>query len=149
MACAVQEGQIELNGADITGLSPKARRAYGIGYIPSDRFKQAILPGFSLLDNYLLGNQFSAVYAPHGMIRHSFLARQAKKLMQEFDVRAVGENQTAGSLSAENSKSWCWPRGGKRHGYSCMPACARAYIGRSKRFIRYCWTCASGEKRFY
>ncbi len=99
-----KEGKIELNGADITGLSPKARRAYGIGYIPSDRFKQAILPGFSLLDNYLLGNQFSAEYAPHGMIRHSFLARQAKKLMQEFDVRAVGENQTAGSLSGGNQQ---------------------------------------------
>lgn len=100
----LKEGKILFRGQDITALSPRKRRALGIGYIPSDRFKQAILPGFSLADNYLLGNQFDGQYAPHGLLDHKFLARRGKELMERFDVRAVGLSQTIGSLSGGNQQ---------------------------------------------
>lgn len=100
----LKEGKILFKGQDITALSPRKRRAMGIGYIPSDRFKQAILPGFSLSDNYLLGNQFDEQYAPHGLLNHKFLAEQGRELMKRFDVRAVGLSQTIGSLSGGNQQ---------------------------------------------
>ena len=53
----VKCGKIFFKQEEITGMSVKERCKRGIGYIPSDRYKRAILPGFSLKDNYLLGNQ--------------------------------------------------------------------------------------------
>ena len=100
----LKEGKILFKGQDITALSPRKRRAMGIGYIPSDRFKQAILPGFSLADNYLLGNQFDEQYAPRGLLDHKFLAQRGRELMKRFDVRAVGLSQTIGSLSGGNQQ---------------------------------------------
>ena len=100
----LREGKILLKGQDISALPPRKRRAFGIGYIPSDRFKQAILPGFSLTDNYLLGNQFTEEYAPRGLLNHKHLLSRSKELMERFDVRAFSITQTVGSLSGGNQQ---------------------------------------------
>ncbi len=99
-----KSGCIVLKGIDITNLCPRLRRSYGIGYIPSDRYKQAILPGFTLVDNYLLGNQYDKKYVTKGIINKNYLVQRAKTLMKDFDVRAVDENQTIGSLSGGNQQ---------------------------------------------
>lgn len=98
------EGSIYLLGDEITRWSVKKRCSRGIGYIPSDRHKRAILPGFSLVDNYLLGNQFSREYVRNGLIRKKYLLDKARELMKNYDVRAVDEKQTIGSLSGGNQQ---------------------------------------------
>lgn len=98
------EGKLYYRGVDITKLSTKKRVEMGIGYIPSDRFKQAILPSFSLTDNYLLGNQFSGEYVKKGIIDHAHLEECVQKTMERFDVRAVDSNQSIGSLSGGNQQ---------------------------------------------
>lgn len=98
------EGSIELNGKDITNLSVRERQKNGIGYIPSDRFKQGILPKFSLVENLLLGNQFSNKYTKYGIIDFSTLIKDTKNIMKSYDVRAVDEKQKIGSLSGGNQQ---------------------------------------------
>ena len=99
-----KEGSIVLLGDDITKWNTKKRCAKGIGYIPSDRLKRAILSEFSIVDNYLLGSQFSAEYVSHGLIKKKHLLERTKALMKTFDVRAVDENQSIGSLSGGNQQ---------------------------------------------
>lgn len=101
-----KQGKITLKSIDITSFSSKKRQSFGIGYIPSDRFKRAILPGFSLADNYLLGNQYSHKFVKHGMIQHKALVEQCQQTMEEFDVRAVNRNvsQKVGGLSGGNQQ---------------------------------------------
>lgn len=98
------EGRITLLGDDITKWSTRRRCGKGIGYIPSDRHQRAMLPGFSLTDNYLLGNQFSDRFVHHGMIDKKALLAKTRELMHGYDVRAVDENQTIGSLSGGNQQ---------------------------------------------
>lgn len=98
------EGSIELNGKDITNLSVRERQKNGIGYIPSDRFKQGILPKFSLVENLLLGNQFSNKYTKYGIIDFNNLIKDTKSIMKSYDVRAVDEKQKIGSLSGGNQQ---------------------------------------------
>lgn len=74
----VKCGKIFFKQEEITGMSVKERCKRGIGYIPSDRYKRAILPGFSLKDNYLLGNQYKDSYARKGMLNQSILKRKQK-----------------------------------------------------------------------
>lgn len=99
-----REGRMLYLDQDITRESVKKRVKMKIGYIPSDRFKQAILPSFSLSDNYLLGNQFRDRFVSRGLIRHKELVDRTKEAMQQYDVRAVDENQTIGSLSGGNQQ---------------------------------------------
>lgn len=99
-----KEGSLLYLHQDITKESAKKRVKMGIGYIPSDRFKQAILPSFSLSDNYLLGNQFRNQFVSRGIIRHRELEHMTKEAMEQYDVRAVDENQTIGSLSGGNQQ---------------------------------------------
>ena len=99
-----REGSIILMGDDITHWSTKKRCAKGIGYIPSDRPARAILPGFSITDNYLLGTQFSDKYVKKGIIDHKKLAEQTQRLMEHYDVRATGAKQNIGSLSGGNQQ---------------------------------------------
>ena len=99
-----KEGSIVLLGDDITKWNTKKRCVKGIGYIPSDRLKRAILPGFSIVENYLLGSQFSDEYVSHGLIKKKHLLERTKALMKNFDVRASDENQSIGSLSGGNQQ---------------------------------------------
>ncbi|MBR4411471.1 MAG: ABC transporter ATP-binding protein [Firmicutes bacterium] len=99
-----REGKITFMGDDITHWNTKKRCAKGIGYIPSDRHERAILPGFSITDNYLLGTQFSEKYVKNGIINHKKLNEQTDYLMGHFDVRATSAKQNIGSLSGGNQQ---------------------------------------------
>ena len=99
-----REGKIVLMGDDITAWNTRKRCAKGIGYIPSDRHARAILPGFSITDNYLLGTQFSGKYVKKGIIDHKKLAAQTQHLMEHYDVRATSARQNIGSLSGGNQQ---------------------------------------------
>ena len=66
--------------------------------------KRAILPGFSLKDNYLLGNQYKDSYARKGMLNQEYIEKKTKELMEKFDVRAVNGDQLIGALSGGNQQ---------------------------------------------
>lgn len=99
-----KEGKILYLDQDLTRQSAKKRVSMGLGYIPSDRFKQAVLPSFSLSDNYLLGNQYREQYVRRGIIRQKDVDRMTREAMEEFDVRAVSEKQSVASLSGGNQQ---------------------------------------------
>ncbi|MDO5100993.1 MAG: ABC transporter ATP-binding protein [Eubacteriales bacterium] len=98
------EGQILFLGQDVTKWSTKKRLSQGISYIPSDRYERAILPSFSLEDNYLLGNQFGEPYVRANFIQKKILKHKSKELMQSYDVRATSSKQAVGSLSGGNQQ---------------------------------------------
>ena len=99
-----KEGKISIKGEDITECPTKKRLGLGMSYIPSERHQRAILPGFSILENYLLGNQNDPKYVQHGWINFKTLSETTKKLMEKYDVRAVDEKQSIGSLSGGNQQ---------------------------------------------
>jgi ABC-type uncharacterized transport system ATPase subunit len=103
-------GKLLYNGTDLMDLPPRARRAFRFAYIPSDRLKQALLCGFSLEDNYLLGNQYDSQYVHHGIVKKKHLKTCTQRMMQEFDVRAVDTQQSAGSLSGGNQQKFVLAR---------------------------------------
>ena len=57
-----EEGTISMNGKEVQNLSVKERKAMGLGYIPSDRHKDAMVPDFSITENFLLGYQEDPKY---------------------------------------------------------------------------------------
>ena len=50
-------GAVKLDGMEITDTPPRARIQMGVSHIPEDRYKRAIVPDFSVLENLVLGSQ--------------------------------------------------------------------------------------------
>ena len=53
----VTGGSIRLGSDDITDASPQEKIRKGISHIPEDRYRRAIVPDFSVLENLILGSQ--------------------------------------------------------------------------------------------
>jgi simple sugar transport system ATP-binding protein len=99
-----KEGNISLNGTDITSMSTKTRKKLGIGYIPSDRHKRAMLPNFSIFENYLLGYHLGPGFSYRGIIRKQDVIKHSESMIQRFQIKVSGYKQSIGSLSGGNQQ---------------------------------------------
>lgn len=100
----IKGGSIHLNGKNISSLSTKKRKTMGLGYIPSDRHKRAMLSNFSLAENYLLGYHFHLPFSKYGIIQKRVLNGHSEKMISEFGVKASGSEQKIGNLSGGNQQ---------------------------------------------
>lgn len=98
------EGTLSFAGKPIGKLSVKQRKRLGIGYIPSDRHKHAMLSNFSITENFLLGYQNEQVYCKKGFIRYKNLEQDAKKQVEAFEIKVAGVEQQIGQLSGGNQQ---------------------------------------------
>ena len=102
-------GQAELVAA-VLGLGPHAagvitiRGAGGIGYIPDDRHRHALLPARSVRDNLLLRDRRRAPYTRRGWLDLGAWAARAHDLVTRYDVRPADIALPAAALSGGNQQ---------------------------------------------
>lgn len=99
-----KEGSISLMNNNITFMSVKNRKKLGIGYIPSDRHKRAMISNFSIVDNYLLGYHFKSVFAHKGIIKRSDVLKHSENMIKQYKIKVSGSKQSIGSLSGGNQQ---------------------------------------------
>ena len=95
-------GTVTLEGADMSGLGPEARRLAGLLAAPEDRLGHAAVPGMSLADNTLLTGAGRHGLVRGGLIDHRATERFARDIITAFDVRTPGPGTAAGALSGGN-----------------------------------------------
>jgi simple sugar transport system ATP-binding protein len=71
-----------------------------IGYVPENRLDHALIPGFSLAENFALRSAGSRA----GLIDWSDITAMTKSIMESFDVRAEGPGSRASQLSGGNQQ---------------------------------------------
>lgn len=98
------KGSILLNGAHIESLPVRKRKELGIAHIPSDRLKRGAVAQFSLLDNYLLGNQYRNHYCPKGIIDDKAVQKSGEEKVEHFKVKVSSLNQPFSTLSGGNQQ---------------------------------------------
>ncbi len=98
------DGDILLNGQSIRELPVRKRRELGIAHIPSDRLKRGVVAPFSLLDNYLLGNQYRERYCKKDLIDHKAVQESGEKKIKDFQVKAASLAQPLSTLSGGNQQ---------------------------------------------
>ncbi len=91
-------GRISVDGASLTATDPRVRRALGIAYIPSDRYRWGLVRPMDLSDNLELGRV--ARIRPRRSKRH----RAARGALNSWDVRSSGPEAKASSLSGGNAQ---------------------------------------------
>ncbi len=91
---------IEVFGRPAAHFRPRRRRSLGLHFVPEERLGRGAVPTLGLAHNLLL-TRSNAVGAG-GWIRTGALERQARKIIQRFDVKAGGPDAAARSLSGGN-----------------------------------------------
>ncbi|WP_026877383.1 ABC transporter ATP-binding protein [Jiangella gansuensis] len=97
-------GTIQLGGEDMTDWPAQRRRRAGIGFVPEDRHRQALLLEAPLWENRMLGHQDQAPFGGRFWINPAAARTDTRRVMDEYDVRAPGPETLAGALSGGNQQ---------------------------------------------
>ncbi|NDL58557.1 ABC transporter ATP-binding protein [Phytoactinopolyspora mesophila] len=99
-------GSIEIGSQDVTSWSSHRRRVSGVGFIPEDRHRQALLLEAPLWENRLLGWHSQAPAGGRFWINPAIARAETVKIMKEYDVRAPGPETLATALSGGNQQKF-------------------------------------------
>ena len=100
----VTEGEIWFGDTLVNSCSIRRRKEMGLGYIPSDRHKNAMIPSFTISENFLLGYQESGEYCKKGFIDYKRLELDAQAQIEAFEIKVAGTGQEIGQLSGGNQQ---------------------------------------------
>jgi simple sugar transport system ATP-binding protein len=98
------EGQIFLDGQDITNMWPKEIRKSGIGIIPEDRYAQGLCVDMSLNDNFIAGHHDNTEYSNRGFLKFKEIEKISTSLIDKYDIRISERYANVSSLSGGNAQ---------------------------------------------
>ncbi|MBS4930336.1 MAG: ABC transporter ATP-binding protein [Clostridiales bacterium] len=99
-------GNIFLNGVDITNYSIRKRTLEGISYIPEDRQVYGLVLDFSLKDNIALKTYYQEPFSSkHGILNQAQFEEYGNKLIERYDIRSSQGTMTqVRSMSGGNQQ---------------------------------------------
>ena len=97
-------GKVMFQDEDISKKSTRHRRDLGIGFIPEDRQRQALLLEAPLWENRMLGHQTKAPNAKGFLLNPRGAKADTKRIVAEYDVRTPSIDVNASALSGGNQQ---------------------------------------------
>ena len=98
----IQGGQVIIDGHDITGMSPKQIREWGLAYIPEDRLNTGLILEYSIAENLILDRWYSRPYSSKIFLNKHEMKRFAEEIVKNFDVRTPSLDIKVRYLSGGN-----------------------------------------------
>ena len=100
----VKSGSIKIKGKDVVGLRPRQITEMKVGYVPEDRHRDGLVLDMMISENIALQTYYKEPLSKNGILNYPNITSYAKKLMEEFDVRAASEVVPAKALSGGNQQ---------------------------------------------
>ena len=100
----IESGSVELKGQSIVGLHPRQITELSVGHVPEDRHRDGLVLEMLISENIALQTYYKEPLSKKGILNYTNILDYAKKLMQEFDVRAASEIVPAAALSGGNQQ---------------------------------------------
>lgn len=100
----IESGSVELKGQSIVGLHPRQITELSVGHVPEDRHRDGLVLEMMISENIALQTYYKEPLSKKGILNYTNILDYAKKLMQEFDVRAASEIVPASALSGGNQQ---------------------------------------------
>lgn len=100
----IESGSVELKGQSIVGLHPRQITELSLGHVPEDRHRDGLVLEMMISENIALQTYYKEPLSKKGILNYTNIIDYAKKLMQEFDVRAANEIVPASALSGGNQQ---------------------------------------------
>ena len=106
---ALDGGEGTLLGKPLTGLTPAEARRRGVGHVPEDRLRRAVVKGMSVEENVALGRQGQPPFARGPWLDFRAGASAPQKLLDAYDVRPPDPLLPRRRRSrAATSRRWWW-----------------------------------------
>ena len=100
----VKSGSITIKGEEVVGLSPRKITEMQVSHVPEDRHRDGLVLEMMLSENIALQTYYKEPLSNKGVLNYNQINSYARKLMEEFDVRAASELVPAGALSGGNQQ---------------------------------------------
>lgn len=97
-------GKIILDGSELVGQKPSDFIKEGIAHIPEDRHKTGLAMGFDITDNLIIKEYDSPRFSSGGIINFKTIRANAKKILDEYMIKASGLEAKAKDLSGGNQQ---------------------------------------------
>lgn len=97
-------GHILLRGEDIKRLTVHDIARRGVGYVPSDRFRDGLVSDFSITENLILGQQWDERWRAGPFLDETATRRRAEEAISAYSVMASGPDMLCGRLSGGNAQ---------------------------------------------
>lgn len=100
----VEKGTVNLDGQDITNLSPLKIRKSGLTHIPEDRNLRGLNRGLSIMDNMVAVKIDEKPFSRGIALDKKAIESFSKKLVEKFDVRPTDPSIMTQALSGGNAQ---------------------------------------------
>jgi len=96
------QGQIMVDGMDVTGWSPSRLLKQGLSYVPEERMRDGAIRDFSVAENLILRDHASPLYANGMFMNFGKIARGCDDLITNFDIKTPTRDTPLKNLSGGN-----------------------------------------------
>ncbi|MCR4424935.1 MAG: ABC transporter ATP-binding protein [Firmicutes bacterium] len=96
------DGKVIIHGQEVTSASVRDRRESGMACVPEDRAVRGLAPRASIEENLIGVSYFKEPMSKHGILNLKAMAEFSRDSIKNFDVRAVGKDVPAFTLSGGN-----------------------------------------------
>src|SRR5207244_1052928 len=83
----IENGNVLIEGRDLTGASPRALHAAGVGVIPEDRQGWGLVLDMSVAENIALAAVPAGKFSRRGLLAKRAIRDHARRLLEQYDVR--------------------------------------------------------------
>ena len=97
-----QSGEIMMDNLEITKLSPRKIREWGLAYVPQDRLNTGLILEYSITENLILDRWYKEEYSGRIFLKQEEMKSFAEKVVTDFEVKAPGIDVPVNSLSGGN-----------------------------------------------
>ncbi len=96
------EGSFDLLGAVVKETSPALMQARGVGRIPEDRHAVGVVGDLTVEENLILEASGDPRFCGAGLLKGGAVRRNARALIERFDIRGADPTTTTRALSGGN-----------------------------------------------
>lgn len=105
-----EEGQVFLDGQDVTRMAIRKRREAGLSHIPEDRLKVGTAKTCTIRDNLIMNRYYRKPYARQGVMDNRKLLELSEKLCEDFQIKTPDSTYLLSTLSGGNMQKVVFAR---------------------------------------
>ncbi|PHR29777.1 MAG: sugar ABC transporter ATP-binding protein [Desulfotalea sp.] len=99
---SADKGSFELLGEAVVSPTPMGMLKRGVGRIPEDRTGTGLVGDMNVQENLILENYWTKKVSHFGLLKADFMRKNAKDIMEQYDVRCGGEDLPVRLMSGGN-----------------------------------------------
>jgi simple sugar transport system ATP-binding protein len=95
-------GSVKILGQELLGKTPRGVRNAGLGHIPENRTSNGYAAKVTIEENLIIDRYWRSPFSRHFLMDQEVIINNAKKMIEQFDIRVQDGKQLAGECSGGN-----------------------------------------------